>query len=69
VAEPEARGVGARMPLGGDLTRQPAFMDVPYRIAGPLDNGDKIMTDRFWIGIRPGIGPEALCAAVNRQVG
>jgi CDP-6-deoxy-D-xylo-4-hexulose-3-dehydrase len=39
----EDRRVGTRLLFGGNLTRQPAFKDVDYRVAGPLSNTDKIL--------------------------
>jgi CDP-6-deoxy-D-xylo-4-hexulose-3-dehydrase len=51
----EARGVGTRLLFGGNLTRQPAFQDVPFRVSGSLTVTDKLMNDAFWIGVWPGI--------------
>jgi CDP-6-deoxy-D-xylo-4-hexulose-3-dehydrase len=60
VRELENRKVGSRLLFAGNLTKQPAFKDVSYRIASPLVHTDKIMNDAFWVGIWPGFGPEHL---------
>jgi len=58
VAFLEERKIGSRQLFAGNLTRQPAFVGVEYRVAVPLTNADKVMNDSFWIGLWPGITPQ-----------
>jgi len=51
----EKHKIATRMLFGGNLTKQPAYQDIKFRISGGLKNTDIVMNDLFWIGVYPGI--------------
>lgn len=58
VSHLESRNIATRMLFGGNLTRQPAYLDQKFEIVGELKNTDMIMNNSFWIGVYPGVSPE-----------
>ena len=61
----EGHGVQTRMLFAGNLTKHPCFDQMRkkgsgYRIAGDLNNTDRIMNDTFWVGVYPGMTDEMI---------
>ena len=56
----DSRNVGTRLLFAGNLTRQPSYSNVNYRIAGNLVNTDRVMRDTFWVGVYPGLNTAML---------
>ena len=51
----EEKKIGSRLLFGGNITKQPYFKGLKYKIASKLTVTDNIMNNTFWIGIYPGI--------------
>ena len=61
----EKEGIQTRMLFAGNLVKHPCFdvmreKDAGYRIAGSLENTDRIMDNTFWIGVFPGMTGDML---------
>lgn len=72
----ESKGIQTRMLFAGNLTKHPCFDQMRaegrgYRIAGSLENTDRIMRDTFWVGVYPGMTDEKIdyMAKVIREAG
>lgn len=55
----EKHNVQTRNLFAGNITRHPCFEAMEegrdYRVAGGLENTDRVMTDGFWVGVYPGM--------------
>ena len=62
----DAAKIGSRMLFGGNLLRQPAFVDLKkerpnaLRVIGDLPGADRIMNECIFVGTYPGLTPEML---------
>jgi CDP-4-dehydro-6-deoxyglucose reductase, E1 len=48
--------IGTRLLFAGNLSKQPYFQDIEYRISGNLTNTNIIMNQTLWLGIYPALG-------------
>ena len=63
----DARLIGCRMLFGGNLVRQPAFVQArkdsqgrAFRVIGDLAGADRIMNDSLFVGTYPGLQADHL---------
>ncbi|AZQ61553.1 lipopolysaccharide biosynthesis protein RfbH [Flammeovirga pectinis] len=54
----DSHKIGSRLLFAGNLTKQPYFKDIDYRVVGELKNTDETMNNTFWIGLFPALGTE-----------
>jgi CDP-6-deoxy-D-xylo-4-hexulose-3-dehydrase len=66
VAFLEQSRIQTRMLFAGNLTRQPAFDGVQYRIHGDLRNTDIILNNTFLVGVYPGLTDEMIDLVSSR---
>lgn len=50
--------IGTRLLFAGNLTNQPYFQDVKYRVVGDLNSTNKTMKQTFWLGVQPSLDKE-----------
>ena len=58
--------IGTRLLFAGNLTKQPSFVGVDFRVSGDLSNTDITMNQTFWIGLYPGLGSVHLNYVVEK---
>lgn len=51
----EGRGIETRLVFGGNILRQPGFLNIPRRVPGSLEQSDIIMRRTFFVGVYPGL--------------
>lgn len=66
----ESKGIQTRMLFAGNLIKHPCFDEMRqtkegFRIAGSLENTDRIMRDTFWVGVYPGMTDEMIDYMAN----
>ena len=60
-------GIGTRLIFAGNLTRQPYFEKVKYRVHSELTVTDRVMNQAFWLGVYPGLTTAHLDYVVEKM--
>jgi CDP-4-dehydro-6-deoxyglucose reductase, E1 len=58
--------IGSRLLFAGNLTKQPYFEGLEYRVVGSLHNTDITMNQTLWVGLYPGLKHEHLDHIVEK---
>jgi CDP-6-deoxy-D-xylo-4-hexulose-3-dehydrase len=62
----DSNKIGTRLLFAGNLTKQPSFENVKYRVSGSLENTDRTMRNTFWLGVQPALEKEALDFVITK---
>jgi len=62
----ETEKIATRLLFGGNLVRQPAYLNVKHRVVGQLTNTDIVMNGAFWVGVFPRITEQMISYMVER---
>jgi CDP-4-dehydro-6-deoxyglucose reductase, E1 len=54
----DKKNIGTRLLFGGNLTKQPLYQNINYRVEGDLNNSDIVMNNVFWLGTQPNLTDE-----------
>ena len=54
------KNIGTRLLFSGNITKQPYFKKIKYRVHGDLSNTEIILNQTFWIGVFPGLNDKHL---------
>ena len=57
--------IATRLIFGGNLLRQPYMKGRDHRVVGALTNSDIVTERSFWIGVFPGLGPDAIAYIID----
>ncbi len=56
----DERNIGTRLLFAGNITKQPAYLDVDVKSDDNLPVADYVMENTFWLGVYPGLSEEML---------
>ena len=62
----EENKIGTRLFFGGNMNKQPAYLNIKKRAVCALENSDKVMNDSFWLGVWPGLNESHLEYIIER---
>jgi|TARA_Y100000389_G_C17463476_1_gene523579 CDP-4-dehydro-6-deoxyglucose reductase, E1 len=56
----DEKNIGTRLLFGGNISLQPAYKGIKFKIPLKLNNSDVVMKNSFWLGVYPGLSTEML---------
>lgn len=65
----DSRKIGTRLIFAGNITKQPGYKKVNFKVVGNLTNTDLVMNRSFWIGVYPGLSLQMLDFVVDTIIG